>query len=72
METMVQQGFYPRLAGGAVERSNKCVPLKCNFRVGRQAGNIGQMFRFRDGPFVERRRYGANIRGSADTLPVRD
>jgi len=53
MEAALHQRLYPGLAGGSSERSEKRIPLRRNFRVRRQTGNINQALCFRDGLFVE-------------------
>ena len=40
MEAMLHQCLDSRLAGGALNRGKKCVPLGGNFRIGREARNI--------------------------------
>jgi hypothetical protein len=53
VEAALHQCLYSGLAGGSPERSEKRIPLRRNFRVRRQTGNINQALGFRDGLFVE-------------------
>ena len=43
------------LSGGRLQGRNECPPLWRDFRVGRQTGNVDELFRIGDCLFVERR-----------------
>src|SRR6478672_215360 len=54
MQATLQQCLDSSLALGTLNRGETCVPLGCNFCVGRQACNIDEILRLNDGLFVER------------------
>src|SRR5258705_9574460 len=54
VEATLHQFIDSRLGSGALNRGKTCVPLGGNFCVGREARNIDEVFRFRNGLFVER------------------
>src|SRR5882672_6937214 len=53
VEATLHQFIDSRLAGGALNRRKRCVPLGGNFCVGRQARDVDKVFRFRNGLLVE-------------------
>src|SRR6266436_3704040 len=54
VEATLHQFFDSRLGSGALNRGKTRVPLGGNFCVGREARNVGKVFRFSDGLLIER------------------
>ena len=54
MKALLHQLLDPCLGGGTLQGSHESILLRCDLRIGRQAGNVGQALRFRDGLLVER------------------
>src|SRR5262249_59589990 len=54
VEATIHQCLEPRLGSWARNRGHACLPLGSDFRIGRQACDIDQVFGLRDGLFVER------------------